>query len=104
MTGTPIQRLAPVWLLIPHALSVACFAAASIWMSIVQTNRSDPDLYLAIIGYASLAIALLATIVAFWRVLPRPETRRAWPWLLAHVAGLVLAAWLGSNWIGSHLA
>ena len=94
----------PLWLLVPHALSCACFGAAFLWISIVRTNRSDPDLILGVAGLAALAAALAATIAALGLTLFRPAARRHWPWLLAHPGGLLLALALADGWIAAHLA
>jgi uncharacterized membrane protein len=104
MTNTPTKRPIPPLLLIPHVVSCVCFAAAFVWMGIVETNRSEPDLYLAVAGYIALAFAVIASFIAFWRVFTRPEASRAWPWIGLHIAGLVLAAYLAIDWFGSHIA
>jgi len=92
-----------LWFLLPHAISAACFATAFGWIFAVGTNRSDPDLYLGIVGFVALAAALIATIAGTVSVIRR-GIRRFWPWLLAHLAGLALALVLAGSWIGSHLA
>ena len=93
-----------VWFLAPHALSSACFGAAFLWISIVQTNRSDPDLILGVAGLAALAAALASSIAASGLALFRGGVRHRWPWLLAHLGGLALAAALADDWIAAHLA
>ncbi len=98
-----MKRSSQLWCLAPHAVSIACFAAAFVWMSIEGTNRSNPDLNLAIVGYLALAAALISSVVVGFVVF-RKGARRQWPWLLAHLGGLALALMLASRWLGSHMA
>lgn len=90
-------------LLLPHVVSVACFKAALAWMRHVGTNRSDPDFYLAMVGFVALAAALLATIAGFIIVF-RHDVRRYWPWLVVHLAALGFALVSAGDWFGAHLA
>lgn len=98
----PMKHSTQLWFLLPHTISAACFAAAFAWIFAVGTNRTDPDLYLGIIGFVALAAALIATIAGVVSVI-RQGIRRYWPWLLAHLAGLALALVLAGSWIGAHL-
>ncbi len=98
-----MKRSPQLWFLVPHAVSVVCFAAAFGWMFIVGTNRSNPDLYLAIAGFLALAAALVSSIAGVVIVL-RKGAGRHWPWLLAHLCGLALVLALASSWLGAHIA
>lgn len=98
-----MKRLSHLWFLLPHAVSVACFVAAFVWMSNIGTNRSDADLNLAIAGAVALVAALISSIAAVIVVF-RLGARRHWPWLLAHLGGLALALVLASSWMGAHVA
>ena len=96
----------PKWLLwsyVPHILSSACFATAFVWISIVETNRSDPDRLLGTVGFLGLAAAVAATVAAV-TLLVRHRVKLGWLWQSAHVGGLVLAMALGHNWLGAHIA
>ena len=92
-----------LWFLSPHADSVVCFAAAFVWIGQVGTNRSDPDFYLGISGFVALGVALLTTIAGFVVVF-RDGVGRHWPWLVAHLAAIVLAFLVATGWLGAHLA
>ena len=94
----------PLWFLVPHMLSSTCFAAAFVWMSIVDTNRSEPGLVLGTAGFIALVTALLSSIVAAALTLFRQRERRHWPWLIAHLGGLALALALADSWFAAHLA
>jgi hypothetical protein len=91
-----------LWLLSPHAVSIACFAVAFAWISYVGTNRTEPDLYLGIVGFVALGVALPTTIAGIVIVI-RHGIGQHWPWLLAHLAALVLALAIAFGWIGAHL-
>ena len=97
------MTISQIWLLLPHALSTASFAGAFAWMWHVGTNRSEPDLYLGIAGFAALAAALIVSLGAMF-VQVRKGIGRTWPWTLAHLAGLVPPLALAHNWMGSHIA
>jgi len=97
-----MKHTTPLWLLSPHAVSIACFAAAFAWISYVGTNRTEPDLYLGIVGFVALGVALPTTI-AGTVIVVRHGIGRHWPWLLAHLAALVLALAIAFGWIGAHL-
>ena len=99
-----MKRSTPIVLLAPHALACVLFVTASIWMEFIQTNRSAPDLYLAIAGFVALAAAVLASLFFLGLVIVRPEARRGWPWLMVHLGALVLVAAMASEWFGTHLA
>ncbi len=96
------KRSSQLWCLAPHAASVAFFVAAFVWMLIVGTNRSQPDLNLAIVGYVALPVALVTTIAWCFTAF-RQGVRRIWPWLLGHLGGLALALALAAVWLGAHL-
>jgi hypothetical protein len=80
-----MRNTVQLWLLLPHTLSAACFAAAFAWASYIGTNRTMPDLYLAIGGFGTLVAAVIATIVALIFVF-KSGVRRFWPWLSVHLA------------------
>lgn len=92
-----------LWLLLPHAISAACFAAAFGWLSIAGTNRTMPDLYLAIGGFVALGAAVIATIVGV-AIAFRRGVRRSWPWILVHLAAVCVLVLTAGEWIGAHLA
>ncbi len=92
-----------LWLLLPHALSAACFGAAFAWLFHAGTNRTLPDLYLAIGGFVALAAAVVATIVAVVLVF-RSGARRFWPWLSIHLGVLCIAFLIAGEWLGAHVA
>jgi hypothetical protein len=97
-----MKHATQLWLLSPHAVSVACFAVAFAWISYVGTNRTEPDLYLGIVGFVALGVALPTTIAGIVIVI-RHGIGQHWPWLLAHLAALVLALAIAFGWIGAHL-
>ncbi|MEM7444704.1 MAG: hypothetical protein AAF414_15385 [Pseudomonadota bacterium] len=97
------MKFSRFWLLLPHALSCVFFAVAFGWMAIVQTNRSLPDLSLAIAGYIALVVAVLASVIAAWQILAKPARRHLWPWLLVHIGALMVCLALGSEWFAHHL-
>lgn len=97
-----MKRSSQLWILAPHAVSGACFTAAFVWMSVVGTNRSDPDLNLGIVGFVALAAALVTSVAGSFMVF-RKGARRYWPWLLAHLGGLALALALAFGWLGAHM-
>ena len=99
-----MQRSTPFLLLIPHALSCICFISGFVWMDIAQTNHSEPDLYLAITGFAALALAVLASLILLGLIIAKLEARSGWPWLLVHLAAIVVLAVMGGEWLGSHMA
>ena len=80
---------------------MAAFVGAFVWIAIVGTNRSMPDLYLGIVGFAALLAALLFSIAAVIIVFRRDP--KQWPWLIAHLGGVALASALGFGWMGAHL-
>lgn len=92
-----------LWLLLPHAISAACFAAAFAWLSIAGTNRTMPDLYLAIGGFVALGAAVIATIAGV-AIVFRKGVRRLWPWILVHLAAVCVLLLTAGGWIGAHLA
>ncbi|MCB9947811.1 MAG: hypothetical protein H6842_08275 [Rhodospirillaceae bacterium] len=98
-----MKTVSQLWFFLPHALSSACFAAAFAWMWHVGTNRTEPDRLLGYAGFIVLALALLASIIAAIALI-NGGLRRTWPWLLAHVAGLVVPLALASGWLGAHIA
>ena len=98
-----MKRSSHLWFLLPHAISVACFIAAFLWMMSIGTNRSTTDLNLAITGSVALVAALISSIAAVIVVI-RLGARQHWPWLLAHLGGLVLALVLAVSWMGAHIA
>ena len=99
-----MKQSTPFLLLMPHALSCVFFITAFVWMDIAETNRSEPDLYLAIAGFGALVLAALASLFLLGLIIAKPETRSGWPWLLVHLAAMVLVAAMGGEWLGSHLA
>jgi hypothetical protein len=92
-----------LWLLVPHALSAVCFGTAFAWRSAVGTNRTEPDLYLAVAGLVALAIAVVATIVGVALVF-RIDVRRYWPWISIHLAAVCVAFLIAGDWLGAHIA
>ena len=92
-----------LWFVFPHLLACACFAAAFYWMSVVGNNRSKPDLYLAIGGFAATVVALAATVGVAVIVIRRYRGR-GWPWLGLHAAGLAGALALANAWMAAHIA
>ena len=98
-----MKRSSQLWFLVPHAVSVACFVAAFLWISNVGTNRTGLDLNLGIVGFVALAAALITSITAVI-IIFRQGVRQYWPWLLAHLGGLALALALAFGWLGAHIA
>lgn len=94
----------PAKLLLPHAIAALCFALSFAWWAHVGSNRTLPDLYLAIAGYVATTAAVVASLLLLVRVLSGAEQHARWLWLLAHLAALALLASLGSSWLGGHLA
>jgi len=92
----------PLRFFIPHAISVVCFGAAFIWILIVNTNRTELDLYLGGFGFVGLAAALISSIAGVVVVFLQ-GVGRYWPWLLAHLGGIALPLIMGFFWIGAHL-
>ena len=93
-----------VFLLIPHVTAIVLFGTAALWMGHVGTNRSMPDLYLALCGYPFGLGAIAATMVAVLLVISRREPRRRWPWLAAHAVVLAIVVAQGASWLGRHIA
>jgi len=92
-----------IWLLLPHALSPMLFGGAILWMSVTGSNRTLPDLYLAIGGLAALGVAVL-TSIAGWVIVFRQGALEQWPWLLAYPLALLAGVSAGMAWFGAHLA
>ena len=92
-----------LWLLLPHAVSAACFGAAYAWRSHAGSNRTDPDFYLAMAGYGALVAAVVATVVAVVLVV-RGGIRRTWPWLSVHLAAICVILLMAGDWLGAHIA
>jgi hypothetical protein len=92
------------WLLLPHALSAWCFLAAYAWMTHAGSNRTAPDLYLGMAGYALGAAALVASGVAFARHPWGSGWARGAAWLAAHVAAVAGLLVLGVAWLALHIA
>jgi uncharacterized membrane protein YhaH (DUF805 family) len=74
------------------------------WMRQVGTNRSAPDLYLGMVGYAFAALAVIATIAALALHPWRAGGRRGAFWLALHVAALAGVLCLATLWLALHLA
>ncbi len=90
--------------LLPHGIATLGFLLAFAWMAHVGSNRTLPDLYLALAGYAASLAALAASLLFLVKFLRQPGARSCWPWLLVHAAALVLVVFLGVSWFGYHLA
>lgn len=90
--------------LLPHGIAVLCFVLANAWMLHIGTNRSLPDLYLAVAGYAASIAALVSSLLFLIKLLQQPAFRSRWPWIMVHVAALAFLAFLGMSWFGNHLA
>lgn len=97
-----VRHALRLWFLLPHALSLALFFAAFLWMWSAGNNRTRPDLYLAAGGSILAAIALVATLAALVDVFLN-GAGRLWPWLLAHLAGLLIVMSVGLAWLGAHM-
>lgn len=98
-----MKTVSRLWFFLPHALSSTCFAAALAWMWHVGTNRTDPDRILGTAGFVVLGLAVLCGLIAAI-VLINGGVRRTWPWLIAHLAGLIVPLALASTWLGAHIA
>lgn len=92
-----------LWFLLPHGISAVCFGLAFVWLFHAGTNRTMPDLYLAIAGFVALAAAAVATVVGVV-VAVRVGAGRFWPWILVHPAALAVVLVIAGSWIGAHLA
>jgi hypothetical protein len=91
-------------LLLPHALSALCFLAAHAWMTHAGSNRTAPDLYFGLAGYALAVVALVASAVALARHPWGSGWRRGAAWLAAHVAAVAGLLFLGLAWLALHIA
>ena len=92
-----------LWFFIPHVVSAACFAGSFITMSILETNRSEPDHVFAAAGALILVAAAITSVVA--NVIGfRQDAGRFWPWLFAHIGAVLVPLYLLHRWIASHLA
>ncbi len=89
--------------LAPHGLAVLCFLLAFAWMLHIGSNRSLPDLYLAVAGYAASIAALVSSLLFLFKVWGQPVIRTRLVWLMAHVSALTLLIFLGMSWFGHHL-
>ncbi|XWN30412.1 MAG: hypothetical protein ROR55_23470 [Devosia sp.] len=68
----------------------------------VGHNRSDLDLTLGQIGYASGIIAIITTLFLVFWVISRRGAK--WPWLILHLGALAGVVLAGSAWLGMHIA
>ncbi|MEM8854086.1 MAG: hypothetical protein AAGD34_10340 [Pseudomonadota bacterium] len=92
----------PLYVLAPHALSLGAFLGAFYVISVVGHNRSDLDLTLGQIGYASGIIGIVMTLfMIFWVISRRGDK---WPWLVVHLGALAGVVWAGFQWLGMHIA
>lgn len=98
-----MKHATQLWLLVPHALSVACFGAAFAWFAYIGSNRTMPDLYLGTAGYVALAAAVITTLVAIVLVF-KAGVRRFWPWMVIHLAAVCVAFLIAGSWLGAHIA
>lgn len=91
------------WLLAPHAVSlVALFAALAIvlWS---ESNRTEPDRILGLIGAGSGVLALLATLFMLVVFPYRTASLREWWWVILHLVGLVAVVGGGTLYLLFHL-
>lgn len=94
----------PYWLLVPHGLAAAAFVGAFAAMHVTGTNRSDPDRWLGVAGYALSLLALLATAVMLFLFPYKAAVKWEWAAFAAHFLLLIALAVLGVLWIAFHLA
>ncbi len=93
-----------LWLLLPHAAAIAAFLAAFGVMEAAGSNRTDTDLFLAIVGGIAALLAVGASLAAAILHPWRHATGKAWTILALHAAALALVLFLASDWMGAHIA
>ncbi|MEM7695713.1 MAG: hypothetical protein AAF318_14775 [Pseudomonadota bacterium] len=90
-------------LLIPHLIAIAAFLGSYTIVVTMETNRTTADLILGTAGYIFGTAAIVASLFAAAMVLSRPSVRPQAPWLIAHLALILVVIAQGTGWLATHL-
>ncbi len=101
--ATSTQGRLFAWLLAPHAVSLIAFFTALAIVLWTESNRTEPDRILGLIGAGSGVLALPATLFMLVVFPYRTASLREWWWIILHLVGLAAVAGGGILYMVFHL-